>query len=578
MNQRYDEASSAPVDPTTQLYRLGAGGPSLTAGMAAAHATGRRVALLHIDIDYFDAINQNMGDAVGDQTLAAAAQRLLKAMPRGGWLWRLSSDEFIAGIAYRPGERDGAALADMLRDAFEKPLLIPPYELPLTVSIGIAVYPDHAGDAASLLAAAESALRNVKSKGLGSIGLYAMATDQAEASRGFAARFLAAVDNSELQLYYQPVIDAQDGGLTGFSALLRWNTAEHGQLRPSQFLATVERMGLSARMGAWVVEAAARQAAAWRAQGQDYLTLSLHLGSSLLEQPGCLDQIGELLHRYNVPASALEFEVSEVALVRDARLAHATLTGLRALGASVTVQDFGLGGLNFAALAHYPLDRLKIDRSFFRSAASDPRGAAIVCGIIAMGHRLGMKVIAKGVESEAELGFLRRNHCDYFLGYLVSPPLPADEVDDLVRRRFLLPGMFASAPKERTLLLLDDETNVLRSLVRLFRRERYKVLTASSVSEAFDLLASNPVQVIVSDQRMPEMSGTEFLTRVRDLYPQTMRMVLSGYIDLATITEAINLGAIYRFQTKPWDDEELRGHVRAAFREHERRAASVNGH
>ena len=187
-----------------------------------------------------------------------------------------------------------------------------------------------------------------------------------------------------------------------------------------------------------------------------------------------------------------------------------------------------------------------------------------------------MKVTAKGVESEAELGFLRRNHCDYFQGYLFAPPLPAEQLSDIIKKRFLLPAVFAATRPERTLLLLDDEENVLRSLVRLFRRDGYHILTANSVAEAFDLLASNHAQVILSDQRMPDMSGTEFLTRVRDLYPDTVRLVLSGYTDLATITEAINLGAIYRFLTKPWNDDELREHIRDAFRAHEQRTADAD--
>jgi len=319
-----------------------------------------------------------------------------------------------------------------------------------------------------------------------------------------------------------------------------------------------------------VIDAAMRQLVAWRERGLDYLMLSVHIDSVLLARPDCLDAIGERLHEHQLRADAFEFELPESALALDAHRIHETLTGLRALGATLTVQDFGKGGLSFAALGQYPLDRLQIGRSFIRNVASDPRSAAIVRGIIAMGHRLNMKLTAKGVEAEAELGFLRRNHCDFFLGHLFSPPLPADLLDPLVQRRFLLPSAFAATRPERTLLLLDDEENVLRSLVRLFRRDGYKVLTASSVREAFDLLGSNTVQVIVSDQRMPDMSGTEFLAKVRDLYPDTVRMVLSGYTDLATITEAINRGSIYRFLTKPWNDDELRGHIEAAFRSHER--------
>ena len=572
MSQRYDDFGSIATDPVTGVYRLGANGPNLATALAAAGATKRRVALLHIDIDMFRSINANMGEDLCDQALAAVAQRLRKAIPSDAWLWRLNSDEFIAGLGYRDNELDGAGLAERLRDALEIPLSIPPYTLPMTISIGIAVYPDHAHDAASLLAKAEQALRRVKEEGLDAVGHYSSRPARPPTGDGFAGRLVEALDKDEFRLVYQPLVSASDGGLTGFGALLRWQT-DTGLLRPNRFMDIVERVGLSARLGVWVTETAVRQLADWRAQGLDYLGMSVHLAGSMLAQGDCTDRIGELLHRHGVPGSAMEFEISENVLALDARQVFDTLKGLQALGATLTVQDFGLGGLSFAALAQYPLDRLKIDRSFIRNVASDTRSAAIVRGIIAMGHRLGMKVTAKGVENEGELGFLRRNHCDFFQGYIFSEPLPADQLDELVRKRFLLPSAFAATRPERTLLLLDDEENVLRSLVRLFRRDGYTILTANSVRQAFDLLASNTVQVIVSDQRMPDMSGTEFLGRVRDLHPDTIRMVLSGYTDVATITEAINRGAIYRFLTKPWNDEELREHIHAAFRAYERRAA-----
>ena len=572
MSQRYDDFGSIATDPVTGVYRLGANGPNLATALAAAGATKRRVALLHIDIDMFALIERNMGEDIGDQALAAVAQRLRKAIPSDAWLWRLNSDEFIAGLGYRDNELDGAGLAERLRDALEIPLSIPPYTLPMTISIGIAVYPDHAHDAASLLAKAEQALRRVKEEGLDAVGHYSSRPARPPTGDGFAGRLVEALDKDEFRLVYQPLVSASDGGLTGFGALLRWQT-DTGLLRPNRFMDIVERVGLSARLGVWVTETAVRQLADWRAQGLDYLGMSVHLAGSMLAQGDCTDRIGELLHRHGVPGSAMEFEISENVLALDARQVFDTLKGLQALGATLTVQDFGLGGLSFAALAQYPLDRLKIDRSFIRNVASDTRSAAIVRGIIAMGHRLGMKVTAKGVENEGELGFLRRNHCDFFQGYIFSEPLPADQLDELVRKRFLLPSAFAATRPERTLLLLDDEENVLRSLVRLFRRDGYTILTANSVRQAFDLLASNTVQVIVSDQRMPDMSGTEFLGRVRDLHPDTIRMVLSGYTDVTTITEAINRGAIYRFLTKPWNDEELREHIHAAFRAYERRAA-----
>src|SRR5688572_5222948 len=174
MNSAIDPHSGTPLDPTTAVYRLGAGGPSLVAGLAAAGATGRRVALLHIDIDRLGAINESMGEVVGDKLLAAIAQRLQKEMPGDAWLWRLGSDEFLAGIGYRDDEPDGLALAERLREAFEAPLSIPPYVLRVTLAIGIAVYPDDARDAASLLAKAEQVVRVAKREGRNGIGLSAI--------------------------------------------------------------------------------------------------------------------------------------------------------------------------------------------------------------------------------------------------------------------------------------------------------------------------------------------------------------------------------------------------------------------
>src|SRR5690606_4950369 len=191
---------------------------------------------------------------------------------------------------------------------------------------------------------------------------------------------------------------------------------------------------------------------------------------------------------------------------------------------------------------------------------------AIVRAMIAMAQQLGMKVIANGVETEAQLGFLRRTDCDYFQGYLFGEPVDADAAGKVLRGRYLRPELFTATRDDRTLLLVDDEEIVLSSLGRLFRRDGYRILSAVNVLDALALLAGTAVQVILSDQRMSEMSGTEFLAQVKMLYPDTVRLVLSGHADLATVTEAINRGAVYRFLTKPWDDNELREHIRQAFR------------
>lgn len=562
-------AGAQPAD----IYRLGASGPSLNSVIAAVDGAHRKLALLHIDVDGIGAINATLGENIVEQALRVVARRLVQAVPEGAWLWRLGSEEFVAAIAYREGEPDGEALAERLREAFDAPVQVPPFVLDVTLSIGIAIHHDHAHDAAGLLVVAEQAMRRAKRSGPGSQAVHvpeAAPDATADAAREHQGhRFVDAIAQSEFRLYYQPVVSAQDGSIVACSSLLRWHNTQEGVLRANRILPAVERAGLAGAVGLWTIETAIQQVHRWRGMGIDYLNASVPLEGALLTRRECPDLVGELLHRHDVSGAAIEFELSEAVLSLDAPHVAENLAGLRALGCVLTLADFGTRGLSLAALAQHPLDRLKIDRGFLRNITSNPRSAALVRGIIAMGHKLGMTVVAKGVETDAELGFLRRHHCDFFQGYLFSPPLPGTDIDELLRRRFLLPHVFqdsAAMQPSRTLLLLDDEENVLRSLVRLLRRDGYRLLTAGSVSEAFDLLARNDVQVVLSDQRMPDMSGTEFLARVRDLYPDTVRLALSGYTDLETISQAINQDAAYRFLIKPWDDADLREHVRAAFR------------
>ena len=217
----------------------------------------------------------------------------------------------------------------------------------------------------------------------------------------------------------------------------------------------------------------------------------------------------------------------------------------------------------------FPIDKLKIDQSFIANVVHDGKDAGLVKAMIAMGHHLGLRVVAEGIETAAQVGYLRRGHCDEFQGHYFARALSADEIPDMIRKRYLLPATQSDDAQVRTLLILDDEDNIRRSLTRLLRRDGYHILVAASATEAFDLLATHRVQVILSDQRMPGMSGTEFLSQVKEMYPDTVRMVLSGFTDLSSVTEAINRGAIYKFLTKPWDDEALRAQVLEAFRRHE---------
>lgn len=559
----------ASQDPVTGLPRFAAQEDYLREALAEAMARGSRVALFYINIDRFHSINETMGHGVGDQAMRLIAERLRSQVVGLGRLSRLAGDEFVMVVAYPPGEFNPLAFAEQVRRRMEAPLAVLPYSLYFTCTIGIAEFPDNASTPTDLLNCAEIAMGRAKRRGRNAVEAF----DNEHAAElrdrmALGGRLRDAIINNELVLYFQPQVNGQNGRIVGLEALVRWQTPDLGLLPPSRFIRVAEELGLVVQLGRWVLEAACRRLREWLDAGHDDILVSVNISMQQLLRPTFVEEVREALRASGVPARMLEIELTENSIMESEERMQETVAELKALGVQLALDDFGVGYSSLSHLKRFPIDKLKIDRSFITDVSTESGGAALTRAIIALGHQLNMTVVAQGVETEAQLGFLRRNHCDQFQGFLFGAPVDARDAGRLLRHRYLLPGVFASTSPDRTLLLVDDEENVLRSLVRLFRRDGYRVLTASNVDEAYDLLARNNVQVIVSDQRMPDVSGTEFLGRVKELYPDTVRMVLSGYTDLATVTDAINRGAIYRFLTKPWNDEDLREHIREAFRTH----------
>ncbi|WP_447731192.1 EAL domain-containing protein [Pseudoxanthomonas suwonensis] len=562
--------SAPPVSPPVP-GRLGAGHPVVQALVADALNGGPPLMALHLDIDHFASVNENMSFEVGDQALEELARRLHVLLHGRGHVWRHGSDEFVAVVPLQPGMPAPEVLAEELLTEAEAPLSVLPYTLFLSTKAGIALCPQHATDADGLLRLAEIAARQASHIGE-RIQFYGGPSLENVHNESLIARQIVdAVPNGELRLRFQPEISARDGRVVGMEALLRWQSPTLGLLVPERFMPVAERLGVIVQIGDWVLRNAISQARAWRDAGFDDLFVSVNVSTLQLLRPAFVDEVLAMLRQAGVPTENLLLEINESSLAASVSPVYAGLAALRREGVRLALDNFGTGDSSLSALVRYPVDMLKIDRSFIRSAPAGERETAIVRAIIAMGHQLNMKVIANGVESEAQLGYLRRSDCDLFQGYLFGEPMPAESAGMVLRRRYMRPELFASTKQDQTLLLVDDEENVLRSLVRLFRRDGYRILAAGNVRDAFDLLATNEVQVILSDQRMSDMSGTEFLGRVKTLYPDTVRMVLSGYTDLATVTDAINRGAIYRFLTKPWNDDELREHIRQAFRTHAER-------
>ncbi|MET3133075.1 diguanylate cyclase (GGDEF)-like protein/PAS domain S-box-containing protein [Oxalobacteraceae bacterium GrIS 1.11] len=555
-------------DALTALPNRNLFGDRLAQAIAYAQRYGKAVWVVCIDLDNFKLVNDSLGHQMGDQLLRTIGGRLRNCIRDSDTVARLGGDEFM--LILPDAQRVGASPLRAVLDAVSAPVLLGEQEVIVTCSVGVSLYPDDGDDAPTLLKHADIAMYRAKEGGRNKVQFYEAAMHARIAERALIeAQLRHALARDELSLHYQPRVDLRSGQVAGMEALLRWHHPQLGMVAPSRFIGVAEETGLIVPIGLWVLHSACAQNKAWQEAGLARLRVAVNLSARQFRDPALADEIVRVLATTGLEAQYLELELTESVMMHNVDEAVAALVHLKALGVALSIDDFGTGYSSLAYLKRFPLDYLKIDQSFIHDMLDDPSGAAIVRSVIALGHSLNFKVIAEGVETEAQLAYLRRYHCDEMQGYYFSRPLPVEQFGRLLAEEASLPGARTAPAGQRTLLLLDDEVNVLASLARLFRRDAYTILRADTPQQAFDLLALHEVQVIVSDQRMPAMTGTEFFSRVKKMYPGTIRIILSGYTDLDSVLSAINGGEIYRFFTKPWDDQNLRENIREAFAYHQ---------
>jgi diguanylate cyclase (GGDEF)-like protein/PAS domain S-box-containing protein len=575
--RRHTEAQLAHLathDPVTDLPRLLLIEEQAGSMFEQSSRRDERVVLYYVDLDRFHNINETLGHATGDRVLRAIAGRLRESFGDLGRVARVAGDQFAALVRTARGA-DAFERAEQVRERIEAPIRVGGYTVHVTCSIGFAEYPANGDSFGELLQRAEAAA--TRAKRLGRNAVVAFANEQTDELRdrlALGSRLREAVRRDELLLHYQPQVSARNGQIVGLESLVRWQSPDLGLVPPGRFIRVAEELGLIVDIGQWVLRAACRQAKAWLGGVAEGFGVAINVSALQLQRPTFVDDVRRVLEETGLPAATLEIELTESAIMENVDRMVETMRALKTLGVKLALDDFGIGYSSLNYLKRLPIDKLKVDQSFVRDIVTESSDAAIARAVIAMGHQLGMIVMAEGVETEAQVGYLRRNHCDLFQGHFFGAAVAPEEAEALLRQRFLAPEFFSGAPADRTLLLVDDEENVLRALTRTLRRDGYRIFAVSSPREAFDILGRNDVQVIVSDQRMPETDGTEFLSRVKEMYPDTVRMVLSGYTDLETVTDAINRGAIYKFLTKPWDDDDLRSQIQGAFRTWAERAGS----
>ena len=406
--------------------------------LARSQRTGSRCALLYLDLDRLKRINDSYGHTLGDQILREVATRLIASIRSADLVAnddslheevvaRLGGDEFTVLLTDLSRAEDAARVAARICAELGRPLQVAHVELVVTASIGIAIFPDNGADPETLLRHADMAMYAAKQRGRNTYEFFTEAMQQQAVERLSLEQDLArALESGQFSLHYQPQVDAGSGRIVSAEALLRWEHPQRGMVSPVQFIPVAEETGLIVPLGEWVVLTACRQMAEWRQAGLPVVPVAVNLSAHNFRSDSLLTSIAHALESTGLPSSYLHVELTESAVMQEPEAAMKTLGALKAIGLKLSIDDFGTGYSSLSTLKQFPIDLLKIDRSFVRDLPEDGSSASIVEAILALANALGLGVVAEGVETAAQRDFLCSRRCGLMQGYLFSKPLPAD--------------------------------------------------------------------------------------------------------------------------------------------------------
>ncbi|PWK15701.1 putative bifunctional diguanylate cyclase/phosphodiesterase [Tumebacillus permanentifrigoris] len=398
-----------------------------------AQITESNIGVMFLDLDRFKNVNDSLGHATGDRLLREVARRLLGALAENHLLARMGGDEFAMLVPDLESPEEAAKLAQRALELFEQPLLFENREFLITASIGISVYPQDGLDAETLLRNADTAMYSAKENGRNNFQFYTpemneIILEQLEMEKAMRH----ALEHEEFVLHYQPQVDLVTGQIIGSEALIRWMHPERGLVPPSQFIPLAESVGLIIPLGEWVLRTACLQNKEWQDAGFPPIKVAVNLSARQFEQANLVDTVADILEESGLDPQYLHLEITETLAMNNANLAIDKLHALKNLGVQLSIDDFGTGYSSLNYLKKFPIDTLKIDRSFVGDIPADSDDAAIVTAIIAMAHNLKLTVVAEGVETEAQLEFLREQNCDAMQGFLFSRPVPAHQLAQLL--------------------------------------------------------------------------------------------------------------------------------------------------
>lgn len=401
---------------------------------ALVNAAGKRkIAVMFLDLDQFKNINDALGHDAGDSLLIEVANRLGQCMPNENTIGRMGGDEFTIILPDVKDRQQVEAVGQEILEAFESPFLIGDYEIRISFSIGISIYPYDGENVESLTKHADIAMYRAKELGGGRVQFYSPKMSlQPSGQLELEKDLRKAIEAEELLLHYQPLINLQTGIITGVEALIRWRHPKHGLIYPDRFIPYAEHTQLILPIGRWVLETACIQNKAWSDAGIGSFRVSVNLSARQLLDSKLTTEVEQILHATGMAADHLELEITESVILQRVDSVLETIRKLRQLGVHIAIDDFGTGYSSLSHLKHFPIDSLKIDKSFIGGLAKEPRNASIVAAIIAFSKSLNLRSVAEGIENVDDLAFLRRNGCAEGQGYWFSKPLSAEGITDLL--------------------------------------------------------------------------------------------------------------------------------------------------
>lgn len=402
----------------------------------------RNFAVMFIDLDRFKFINDSLGHDAGDTLLKEITARFKQALRASDVIARLGGDEFVVLVHEVSDREHAAAVAQKILSAASKPMMLVHQECRVSASVGVAMFPDDGEDEQTLMKNADSAMYFAKNEGRNNFQFFSPEINAQILERlRLESSLRHALERQEFSLCYQAKLDLKTGGITGVEALLRWNSAEHGSVSPAKFIPIAEEAGLIAPIGRWVLRTACLQNMKWQREGLPPINMAVNLSVVQFADEGLLDDIADVLRESGMDPCLLELEITESMLVNNIDHAIKLLTAIKRLGVRLAIDDFGAGYSSLGQLRHFPIDTLKVDRSFITDLATNSEDKAITSAIIAMGKTLSLTVVAEGVETPEQLDILRDQACDEMQGFYFSRPISANDFVKLLRENLERPGL-----------------------------------------------------------------------------------------------------------------------------------------